>query len=303
MTAAPRSSVDVRDAADPPNSPKTPPAPFLSVERLSFDAGQTPILRDVSFGVARGERVALVGLNGVGKTTALRCVGRLLETWRGEIRLDGVSVRRFARRDLAKKIAFVRQISGSFSSFTARQLVELSRLPYLRPLEPLSEADRAAVVDALARTGAERFAARTLDSLSGGERQKVLIAAAFAQEPELLLLDEPTTFLDYRSQAEISASISAWVADKNGTVLETTHDLNRAALDADRAVAFAQGTVAFDGPASELTSPSTLAAVFGVSFPTVPHPTTAVPMLVPAAVPAAVSAAVSAARSTSDQSR
>ncbi len=295
MTAALRPSADVRDAAESLESPKTPPAPFLSVERLSFDVGKTPILRDVSFGVERGKRVALVGLNGVGKTTALRCVGRLLESWRGEIRLDGVSVRRFSRRDLAKKIAFVRQISGSFSSFTARQLVELSRLPYLRPLEPLSETDRAAVDEALARTGAERFAARTLDSLSGGERQKVLIAAAFAQEPELLLLDEPTTFLDYRSQAEISASISAWAADKNGTVLETTHDLNRAALDADRAVAFASGTVAFDGPASELTSPSTLAAVFGVSFPTVPHPTTAVPMLVPAAVPAA--------RPASDKSR
>lgn len=255
--------------------------PFLSVEGLSFAVGKTPILRDVSFGVARGERVALVGLNGVGKTTALRCVGRLLERWRGEIRLNGVSVRRFSRRDLAKKIAFVRQISGSFSSFTARQLVELSRLPYLRPLEPLSEPDRAAVDEALARTGAERFAARTLDSLSGGERQKVLIAAAFAQEPELLLLDEPTTFLDYRSQDEISASISAWIRDKGAAVLETTHDLNRAALDADRVVALASGLVAFDGPASEITSPQTLAAVFGVAFPTVPHPKTGVPMIVP----------------------
>ncbi len=280
MTDATRSTAMSCNVSD---SLQTPPAPFLSVERLSFDAGKTPILRDVSFGVARGERVALVGLNGVGKTTALRCVGRLLESWRGAIRLDGVSVRRFSRRDLAQKIAFVRQISGSFSSFTARQLVELSRLPYLRPLEPLSENDRAAVDEALARTGAERFAARTLDSLSGGERQKVLIAAAFAQEPELLLLDEPTTFLDYRSQDEISASISAWVADKNGTVLETTHDLNRAALDADRVVAFASGTVAFDGPASEITSPQTLDAVFGVPFPTVPHPQTGVPMLVPTA--------------------
>ena len=269
--------------------------PFLAVERLSFDAGKTPILRDVSFGVARGERVALVGLNGVGKTTALRCVGRLLESWRGEIRLDGVSVRRFSRRDLAKKIAFVRQISGSFSSFTARQLVELSRLPYLRPLEPLAETDRAAVDEALARTGAERFADRTLDSLSGGERQKVLIAAAFAQEPELLLLDEPTTFLDYRSQDEISASISAWIRDQGAAVLETTHDLNRAALDADRAVAFAQGTVAFDGPAREITLPETLADVFGVSFPTVPHPKTGVPMLVPDAA--------SSARFASDQPR
>ncbi len=258
-------------------------APFLSVERLSFHVGKTPILRDVSFAVARGERVALVGANGVGKTTALRCVGRLLENWRGEIRLDGVSIRRFSRRESAKKIAFVRQISGSFSSFTARRLVELSRLPYLRPLEPLSEADETAVAEALARTDATRFADRTLDSLSGGERQKVLIAAAFAQEPELLLLDEPTTFLDYRSQDEISASISAWIRDKGGAVLETTHDLNRAALDADRAVAFAEGKIAFDGPASQITESRTLAAVFGVSLPTVPHPTTGVPTIVPTA--------------------
>ncbi len=265
---------------DPSQSPKEP---FLSVERLAFDAGKTPILRDVSFAVARGERVALVGANGVGKTTTLRCVGRLLETWRGEIRLDGVSTRRFPRRELAKKIAFVRQISGSFASFTARRFVELGRLPYLRPLAPLSDADQTAVAEALARTGAERFAARTLDSLSGGERQKVLIAAAFAQEPELLILDEPTTFLDYRSQDEISAAISAWAADKKATVLETTHDLNRAALTADRIVALARGIVAFDGPAPEIATPQALAAVFGVSLPTVPHPTTGVPMIVPAA--------------------
>lgn len=255
---------------------------FLVVDDLTFDAEKNrPILRGVSLSVGRGERVALVGSNGAGKTTTLRCVDRLLENWTGEIRLDGVSIRKIPRRELAKKIAFVRQISGSYSTFSARQVVEFGRFPYLKPLAPLSPNDEKIVDAALERTGASAFAARPLDELSGGERQKVLLAAAFAQEPELLLLDEPTTFLDYRSQNEISATISDWSRETGATVLEATHDLNRAALFADSVVALDGGRVVFSGPARETTTPNALRTIFGAALPTVAHPTLGVPMILP----------------------
>ena len=248
--------------------------------RWSSDEG-AEILRGVSFDVRQGERVALVGVNGAGKTTTLRCSALLAQNWTGSITLSGKSVRLFSRRQLAQKIAVVRQISDYFGAFSARQIVEFGRLPYLKPLEPLTDKDAAIVQDALERVNAEQFAERKLETLSGGERQKILIAAAFAQEPDLLLLDEPTTFLDYPSQAEIAAAVDAWLREKGAAALETTHDLNRAALMADRIVALRTGEVAYDGPAREATSPDAVRKIYGTSLTSVPHPTCGVMMVLP----------------------
>ncbi|MBP5621019.1 MAG: ABC transporter ATP-binding protein [Thermoguttaceae bacterium] len=256
--------------------------PVLRVDALRLDSAEgAPILRGVSFSVARGERVALVGVNGAGKTSTLRCSALLTKNWRGSIALNGKSPGLYARRELAQKIAVVRQINDGFAAFTARQVVEFGRLPYLKPLEPLTDKDAAIVQDALERVDALQFADRRLDSLSGGERQKVLIAAAFAQTPELLLLDEPAAFLDYQKQAEIADAVALWLRDKGAAAIETTHDLNRAALVADRVVALREGSVVYDGPAASATSQNALKQIFGTTLTTVPHPTSAVPMILP----------------------
>ncbi|MBR4751685.1 MAG: iron chelate uptake ABC transporter family permease subunit [Thermoguttaceae bacterium] len=257
-------------------------APVLRVDALRLDSGEgAPILRGVSFDVVRGERVALVGVNGAGKTSTLRCSALLAQNWTGSIALNGRSVRLFSRRELAQKVAVVRQINDGFAAFTARQVVEFGRLPYLKPLEPLTDKDAAIVQDALERVDALQFADRRLDSLSGGERQKVLIAAAFAQTPELLLLDEPAAFLDYQKQAEIADAVALWLRDKGAAAIETTHDLNRAALVADRIVALREGSVVYDGPASLATSDAALEQIYGTRLTTVPHPTCDVPMILP----------------------
>lgn len=256
--------------------------PVLRVDALQLDSAQgAPILRGVSFGVARGERVALVGVNGAGKTSTLRCSALLTRNWRGAIALNGKPLGLYSRRELAQKIAVVRQINDGFAAFTARQIVEFGRLPYLKPLEPLTDKDAAIVQDALERVDALQFADRRLDSLSGGERQKVLIAAAFAQTPELLLLDEPAAFLDYQKQAEIADAVALWLRDKGAAAIETTHDLNRAALVADRVVALRKGNVVYDGPAASATSNDALAQIYGATLTTVPHPTCGVPMILP----------------------
>jgi len=255
---------------------------LLRIESLCASTREgVSILRDLSFDVRRGERVALVGANGAGKTTTLRCVARLFDSWSGQILLSGVSVRSFSRRELARKIAVVRQISDAFGTFSARQIVATGRLPYLAPFERLSKLDVFIVEDALRRVDALQFADRRLDSLSGGERQKILVAAAFAQQPELLLLDEPTTFLDYRNQSEITDAVALWLDDANATALETTHDLNRAALIADRVVALREGASVFVGEGRKTTSSETLQAIFDVQLTTAPHPSTRTPMIVP----------------------
>ena len=258
--------------------------PILRVQELTYSPSpNVDILHEINFDADVGERVALVGANGAGKTTTLRCVARLVDRWRGDVLIEGVSARELSRRELARKIAVVPQIVGRFGNYTARQIVALGRLPYLARLARAGKVDDAIVEDALERVGAAQFADRPIDSLSGGERQKTLLAAAFAQEPTILLLDEPTTFLDYHSQAEISDAIDAWLRDRGAVAVEATHDLNRAALLTRRVVALRGGRQVYSGAACDATAKDSLRAIYGDSLTTVPHPTTGTPMILPTA--------------------
>ncbi|MCF0233877.1 MAG: ABC transporter ATP-binding protein, partial [Thermoguttaceae bacterium] len=216
-----------------------------------------------------------------GKTSILRCVARLEERWTGEIRLDGVSIRKLSRRELARQIAFVRQFAPPNCDFAARKIVEFGRLPYLRPMEPPTRRDADAIDAALDRVGAAAFADRRFNSLSGGERQRIRLAAAFAQTPALLILDEPTTFLDYPSQTILETAIADWTRETGGTVLEATHELNRAALFSDVALAMRAGRLILNLPAREITSAEALTEIFGVATTTVPAPGSGIPMILP----------------------
>lgn len=246
---------------------------------LAYDA---PLLADVTFSIYPGERVALIGKNGVGKTSLLRSLTLLETRWTGEILVDGRSVRKTPRRELARKIAYVQQLPADFFSLTARRLIELGRYPHQNPLAPPSDDDLKAVDEAMARCGVASLADRPAATLSGGERQRVLLAAALAQEPELLLLDEPAVFLDVRRQAEMAALLDA-IHSSGVTILEVTHDLNRTALDAVRAVALSDGHICFDGPMADIMNRETLRAIFGLDLPLVPHPETGAKMILPAA--------------------
>lgn len=258
--------------------------PILTVRELSYatNAGRE-ILRGVTFDAYQRERIALVGANGAGKTTTLRCVARLVDVWRGDVLVDGLDVRSYARRELARRVAVVPQIVGKFGAYSVRQIVALGRLPYLSRLARADAVDDAIVEESLARVGASRFADRMIDTLSGGERQKALLAAAFAQRPTILLLDEPTTFLDYRSQSEISDAIDAWLVDYNAVAVEATHDLNRAAILASRVVALRNGAQVYCGDARESTEANALVAIYGEPLTTAPHPETGAPMILPRA--------------------
>jgi len=253
----------------------------IEIRDFSFRIEKKEILRGVSFSVYRGEYLSIVGPNGAGKTTLLKCLDRIYTGGKGEIRVFGRPLERYRQKDLARHISYVPQADGRIFPFTVAQFVLMGRYPYFSPFCSISKEDRRAVADAMDLTGIAEFADRRLDTLSGGERQKVYIAAALAQGAEVLLLDEPTTFLDYRHQMEIRDLLARLNTESGATIVAVTHDVNRAATDSHRIVALRQGLVVFCGQPKEIMQPHVLQHIYGTSFLLVPHPKTDLPVIVP----------------------
>ncbi len=260
------------------------PEPVLQVDRLSYEIGATVILRDVSFGVAAGEFFSIIGPNGAGKTTLIKCVNRILTGAEGEIRLLGRRLRDYTQAELAKCIAYVPQAGTPYFDFTVFEFVLMARYPHLSPFTAVSSENKEVVRQALKSTGTDQFAERIHGTLSGGERQKVLIAAALAQEAPILLLDEPTTFLDPHHQSDVLAILRRINEEVGVTIISVTHDVNTAALVSDRVLALKRGEMVFCGPPSDLMNNAVLGKVFDEEFLFVPHPVTAQPMAVPGVV-------------------
>jgi cobalamin transport system ATP-binding protein len=255
--------------------------PILEIREFSLRLGKKEILRDVSFNVCRGEYLSIVGPNGAGKTTLLKCIDRLLAGGTGSIRVFGRPLESYGRRELARRIAYVPQADARALPFTVREFVLMGRYPYLSPFSSVDREGIQAVEEALERTATGEFAERRLDTLSGGERQKVYLAAALAQQADVLLLDEPTTFLDYRHQAEIRDVLARANEESGVTIVSVTHDLNRAVLDSDRIVALRDGALAFCGPPAEIMNAGALERIYRTAFLLVDHPQTHFPVIVP----------------------
>jgi iron complex transport system ATP-binding protein len=253
----------------------------LEAKNFFLSLGGREILHDVSFRIARGEYVTIVGPNGAGKTTLLKCFDRLIGGGIGELSICGKSVGEYRQRELARLIAYVPQADGRLIPFTVEQFLLMCRYPYLSPFASVSKEDRRVVREALERTDTVQFADRILTTLSGGERQKVYIAAALAQGASIWLLDEPTTFLDYGRQSEILSLLAAANRQYIVTIVSVTHDLNHAVLETDRVVAIKEGRVAFNGPPGEIMKPDVLERIYGTPLLLVDHPQASVPMIVP----------------------
>jgi iron complex transport system ATP-binding protein len=253
----------------------------LEAKNFSLCLGGKEILRDISFRVARGEYVTIVGPNGAGKTTLLKCFDRLIDGGEGELVICGKASETYHQRDLARLIAYVPQADGRLIPFTVEQFLLMCRYPYLSPFASVSKEDRRTVREAMERTDTARFAERILTTLSGGERQKVYIAAAVAQGASIWLLDEPTTFLDYGRQSEILSLMAAANRQFGITIVSVTHDLNHAVLETDRVIAIKEGRLAFNGPPAEIMKPAVLQQIYGASLLLVDHPQASVPMIVP----------------------
>jgi len=253
----------------------------ITIRDLGVRVGRKDILRDVSFSVRRGQYLTVIGPNGAGKTTLLKCLDRIVGRWAGRIEVCGRALEDYRQRDLARLLSYVPQADGRGLPFTAEQFVLMGRYPYLSPFASITRHDRQVVQEVLQRTRTAEFAGRMLQTLSGGERQRVYIAAALAQQSEILLLEEPTTFLDYRHQAEIRELLAAVNRRSGVTIVAVTHDVNPAVLESDQVVALREGAVVFCGPPCELMRPDVLREIYGTEFLLVEHPHTRLPMVVP----------------------
>jgi iron complex transport system ATP-binding protein len=245
----------------------------IEVEKLEYRVSDHQILEDVSFSVQRGESLSIVGANGAGKTTLLKCLNRILAASRGSVRILGRPLERFRQSELAKLVAYVPQAGGRLLPFTVYEFVLLGRYPYFSPFSAVSSDDEKAAWEALCLTETESLENRMLETLSGGECQKVLIAAALAQTAEILLLDEPTTFLDPKHQTEIIRILRKTNRESGITMLTVTHDLNSAVIVGERILALKNGRSVFQGLSTEIMSEEILGEIYGQEFDFVDHPT------------------------------
>jgi iron complex transport system ATP-binding protein len=220
-------------------------------------------LRRATITVAAGEVVGLIGPNGSGKTTAVRVASRALRPTSGTVRLDGRDPYRLRARDAARLVAVVPQDVPVTFEFTALEVVLMGRSSYLSPLGGGAGEDYRRVRQAMGRAGVQHLAGRPLGELSGGEKQRVVLAQALAQDAGILLLDEPTTHLDLRHVVDILETVRD-IARGGGAVLAVFHDLNLAGSWCDRIVALHGGRVAAEGPPEEVITPSFLRSVYGV---------------------------------------
>ncbi|GAA1099369.1 ABC transporter ATP-binding protein [Nocardiopsis composta] len=259
----------------------------LRAERATLGYGDAVIARDLDFALADGAVTAVIGPNGCGKSTLLRALGRLLRPHSGQVVLDGRPVGSLPPREVARTVAVLPQAPQAPPGLTVADLVSRGRHPHQSWYRRWSAEDASAIADALRMTGMLDFAERPLERLSGGQRQRAWISMALAQGTDLLLLDEPTTYLDLAHQIEVLELVRDLNVRHGRTVLMVLHDLNLAARYSDLLVAMRAGEIRACGPPAEVLTPDLVAAIFGLDSRVVPDPVTGGPLVVPVGVLAA----------------
>ncbi|WP_274563383.1 ABC transporter ATP-binding protein [Streptomyces spiramyceticus] len=253
----------------------------LTARDLTLAYEERTVVEGLDLDVPHGRVTVIVGPNACGKSTLLRALGRLLKPRRGSVLLDGTELSRIATRTIAQSIGLLPQTPVAPEAITVADLVARGRQPHQHWWQQWSEKDEQAVTDAMDRTDVSSLAARPVDELSGGQRQRVWIAMALAQDTDLLLLDEPTTYLDISHQVEVLDLVRQLNRERGRTVVAVLHDLNQAARYADHLVAMKEGRIVAQGHPSEIVTVDLVRDVFGLESVVVPDPVTGGPLVVP----------------------
>ncbi|MGW7329158.1 ABC transporter ATP-binding protein [Streptomyces sp. NPDC054840] len=240
----------------------------IDIDALTVEIAGARLVREATLRADDGQVVGLVGPNGSGKSTLLRCVYRALRPSAGTVLLGGEDLHSLSAREGARRLAALPQEAVTEFDFTVAEVVAMGRLPYQRSVARATDEDRRMCEAALVRVGAGHLADRGFLTLSGGEKQRVLIARALAQQPRVLVLDEPTNHLDIAQQLEVLALVRG----SGLTVLTALHDLNLAALHCDLLYVIDSGRIVASGAPHDVLTPELLAEVFGVRAHRVPHP-------------------------------
>jgi iron complex transport system ATP-binding protein len=255
--------------------------PVLAARGVACSYGRRTVLQGFDLAAEPGTLTALLGPNGAGKSTALRTLSRLMRPDHGTVTLDGRDVWRLPRRELVRQISFTPQLEAVAWPMTVEQMVLLGRAPHRGWLRPYLREDREALRAALRQVELEDLGDRDLDTLSGGERRRALLARALAQNAGILLLDEPGAHLDLRHQIELFDLLRRLARERKVAVVLSLHDLNLASLFADRAVLLSGGRTLAQGPTGEVLTAEHIRQAFGIAVETVPHPRGGATMVLP----------------------
>ncbi|MEL6681650.1 MAG: ABC transporter ATP-binding protein [Pseudomonadota bacterium] len=254
----------------------------LRADKLNVGFNRVPVLADLSFDIPDGQTTVIVGPNACGKSTLLRSLARLERVGTGQVILDGKSIHAQASKSVAKQLAILPQTPTAPEGLRVRDLVLRGRTPHQSPLRQWSADDAQAIENALRLTGLIDHADRPLDTLSGGQRQRAWIAMALAQDTGILLLDEPTTYLDLTHQIELLTLVQKLNAETGRTVAMVLHDINLAARFADQIVALKDGKVRYQGSPDDVITAEIMQDIFGLNCTVIRSPIHDHPLVIPA---------------------
>ena len=255
---------------------------LLEVKGLSCGYGKRKVLEGINLSLSGGEVMGVIGPNGSGKTTLLRAISGWIRSMEGEVLLDGRDIRSIGQKEVARKMAVVAQAPQSIPSFTVEEFVLLGRIPHWRPFQVIEDRRDMEVAErAMHLTGIEDLRGRDMRELSGGERQLVCLARALAQEPELMLLDEPTAHLDIGHQLQIMDLLMELNGNEGLTLIVVLHDLNLASLYCQRLVLLDQGRIYREGTPQEVINEAMIRKIYGGDVTIQNHPLRQVPIILP----------------------
>jgi iron complex transport system ATP-binding protein len=253
----------------------------LAADNVTLAYGQRVVSEALTVQVPPGKITAIVGANACGKSTLLRALARLLKPQAGTVLLDGQDIHTLATKEVARRLGILPQTPLAPSGISVTDLVARGRYPHQRLVRQWTQADEAAVATAMQATHVLTLAARPVDELSGGQRQRVWIAMALAQETDILLLDEPTTFLDLAHQIDVLDLLVDLNRSLGRTVVMVVHDLNHAARYADHLIAMRDGTVRAHGRPAHVLTAELVTDVLGMASRVVLDPVSLTPMVIP----------------------
>ncbi|MEI6890865.1 MAG: ABC transporter ATP-binding protein [Pontiella sp.] len=253
--------------------------PIIQIHDLSITLSGNEILKGISLNVAEGEYVSIIGPNGAGKTTLIKCIAGIYDRWDGSIQLAGkVSTKRNSR-EIARLRSYVPQAEGRTNPLTVEEFIATGRYPHLSAFTSMRKNDFEVVDRELERAGLQPLRKRRMNTLSGGERQMAFIAAALAQDAQILLLDEPSTFLDYRHQHHVASLLKSACQQQGITVVAVHHDLNTATACSHRIHAIKKGSIVFSGTPQETANRDVLESIYGTPFLITPSADRATPLI------------------------
>ncbi|EPN9528376.1 iron-enterobactin ABC transporter ATP-binding protein [Cronobacter malonaticus] len=253
----------------------------LTGEALTLGYGDFRVADGLNVAIPDGKFTAIIGPNGCGKSTLLRTLSRLMKPLGGQVRLDGQVIQRFATKEVARRIGLLAQNASAPGDITVAELVARGRYPHQPLFTRWREEDERAVQKAMAATGVTALADQSVDTLSGGQRQRAWIAMVLAQETSILLLDEPTTWLDISHQIDLLELLCTLNREQGYTLAAVLHDLNQACRYANHLIALRDGKIIAEGAPSEIVDAALIEAIYGLRCMIIEDPVAGTPLVVP----------------------